>query len=83
MDRSRIGGVLIMILAVALAIVFLWGIALGSFWALAIPVAAGFLGVMALAFWIGWTMAVTETEFPETQIEEERPPGGAEGPRPS
>lgn len=80
---SRIGGGLIMVLAVVFTVVLLWGIALGSYWAVAIPVAVGFLGVMALAFWIGWTMAVTETEFPETQIEEERPADDAEGPRPS
>ena len=71
MDRSRIGGVLICLGTIVLSGLFLWGIAVRNYWALAIPILVAFLGVMALGFWIGWTMAVTETEPPIVQPKEE------------
>jgi hypothetical protein len=71
MDRSRIGGALICLGTVVLSGLFLWGIAVRNYWALAIPVLVAFLGVMALGFWIGWTMAVTETEPPVVEPKEE------------
>jgi hypothetical protein len=81
MDKSRIGGALICLGTVALTGVFLWGIAVRNYWALAAPVLVAFLGVMALAFWIGWTMAVTETEAPVPQPEgESASPGSSSSP---
>ena len=64
MDKSRIGGALICVAAIIAAALFLWGIYLQNYWAVAIPVIVGFLGVLALTFWIGWTIAVTEAEEP-------------------
>ena len=62
---SRFGGILICLISVVIAVVFLWAIFLGpalwAFWAVAIPVILGFLAVLALLFWIGWTMAAMET----------------------
>jgi len=55
-------------------IAFIWGIALQNYWAIAIPVIIGFLGVLALGFWIGWTMAVTEIEAPKPELTEESTP---------
>jgi len=49
---------------------FIGGIALQSYWAIAVPVIIGLFGVLALAFWIGWTMAVTEIEAPPQATEE-------------
>lgn len=72
---SRVGGVLICIISVVIALVFLWAIYLGppwAFWAVAIPVILGFLAVLALLFWIGWTMAAMETG-------EAKPPAKGEG----
>ena len=57
---SRVGGMLICLVTVVVAALFLWGIVAGppwSFWAVAVPVILGFLAVLALVFWIGWTMA--------------------------
>lgn len=71
MDKSRLGGALISLGTLVLTVLFLWGIAVRNYWALAAPVIVAFLGVMALGFWIGWTMAVTETEAPLPQPEEE------------
>lgn len=75
MDKSKIGGVIICVVSVVLVLVFLWGIAIQSYWAVAIPVLVAFVAVMALAFWIGWTMVVTETEIPAPTTEEERTTG--------
>lgn len=77
MDRSRIGGALICVGTLALSGLFLWGIAVRNYWALAIPVVVAFLGIMALGFWIGWTMAVTEIEPPVVQPSEETPSAGS------
>lgn len=71
MDKSRVGGIIICILSVALSLIFLWGISIQSYWAVAIPVLVAFVGIMVLAFWIGWTMVVTETEIPAPRTEEE------------
>jgi dipeptide/tripeptide permease len=54
--RARRTGVLVCIATVALAALFVTGLARESYWALAIPVAAGVLGVLILAFWIGYTV---------------------------
>lgn len=67
MDKSQVGGVLICLVSVVVAVLFLWGIAVQNYWALAIPVIIGILGVAALAFWIGWTMATTSPEVPSPQ----------------
>lgn len=71
MQTSRIVGALICLGTVLLAGVFLWGIALHSYWAIAIPVVIGTLAVLALGFWIGWNMAVTAIEAPAPQLTEE------------
>ncbi len=74
MQRSRIVGGLICLGTILVGIAFIWGIALQNYWAIAIPVIIGFLGVLALGFWIGWTMAVTEIEAPKPEITEESTP---------
>ena len=71
MDRSRIGGVLICLGTVTLAGLFIWGIVIGSYWAVAVPVIVLFLGILALAFWIGWTIATTATEVPKPEVTKE------------
>ena len=70
MQRSRIVGGLICLATVLVGALFIWGIALQSYWAIAVPVIIGLFGVLALAFWIGWTMAVTEIEAPPQATEE-------------
>ena len=53
---SRLQGLVICLAAVAAAVLFLVGIFLKSYWALAVPVAVGLLWLLGLAFWIGWTL---------------------------
>ena len=71
MEKSRTVGVVICLGTVLVGVAFIWGIALRNYWAVAIPVAIGFLAVLALAFWIGWTLAVTEIEAPKPELTEE------------
>ncbi|MFW6125821.1 MAG: hypothetical protein ACOC58_01825 [Chloroflexota bacterium] len=69
MQKSRLVGALICILIVVVGAAFVWGIVVKSYWALAIPVIIGFLGMLALGFWIGWTMTVTKIEPPPEATE--------------
>lgn len=73
MDKSKFGGGLISLASVVVAALFVWGIIAQYYWAIAIPVLIGFLGVLALTFWIGWTIAVTEAEPPSPPAVEEPP----------
>ncbi|MDP2952203.1 MAG: hypothetical protein Q8O76_02660 [Chloroflexota bacterium] len=62
---SKISGIILCLAALAVAAVFLWAVFQGgvaAYWAVAIPVAVGLLGILALIFWIGWTMLTTEAE---------------------
>jgi fucose permease len=72
MEKSRKVGVIICLGTVLVGLAFIWGIARQNYWAVAIPVLIGFLSVLALGFWIGWTMAVTEIEAPKPEITEEK-----------
>jgi len=60
-DTSRLWGAFLCIAIIGAAMVFLWGISIQSYWALAIPVMIGFLGILALGFWIGWTILTIKT----------------------
>jgi hypothetical protein len=82
-DTSRfLGGVLCAAITVV-AIVFLWGVSGRSYWALAIPVMIGFLGVLAMGFWIGWTILTIKTAPPPAEPSPPPRPGGGEEPGPS
>ena len=70
MSRAQLGGALICLGTVALAGLFIWGVAVENWLALAIPLALVFLSVLALAFWIGWTIATTKTEAPKPEPNE-------------
>ncbi len=63
-DTSRFWGGILCVAILIVAVIFLWGIAAQSYWALAIPVMVGFLGVLAMGFWIGWTILTIKTAPP-------------------
>ncbi|NWF56400.1 MAG: hypothetical protein HXY45_16565 [Syntrophaceae bacterium] len=63
-DTSRIWGGLFCLAMVIAAGIFLWGIAAQSYWAIAIPVMIGFLGLLSMGFWIGWTILTIKTTPP-------------------
>jgi len=66
-DTSRVWGALFCVVIIVVAVVFLYGVSLQSYWALAIPVIIGFLGILALGFWIGWTILTIKTTPPATE----------------
>ncbi len=63
-DKSRAYGLLICIATVVAAIFFIWGIKNQNYWAVAIPVLIGFLTLLGLAFWIGWTIVTIKSDIP-------------------
>ena len=79
-DTSRVWGGILCAAIVIVALVFLWGISFQSYWALALPVMAGFLGVLAMGFWIGWTILTIKTAPPAPETTS---PSSGEGAKPS
>jgi hypothetical protein len=61
-DRSRALGGLVCLAAIAAAGLFLYGISVESYWALALPTAALVLFVLGLVTWIGWTILTVRAE---------------------
>ena len=75
-ERSRVLGGLLCVGTAAAAALFLYGISVGSYWALALPIAALVLFVLGLVFWIGWTIATVQTS---AEGEALPPTGGGPG----
>ncbi len=75
-DTSRFWGGILCVAILVVAVIFLWGIAAQSYWALAIPVMVGFLGVLAMGFWIGWTILTIKTAPPAPDPPPPVPEGG-------
>ncbi len=73
-DSSRFWGAVFCLALLGAAVVFIWGVSVQSYWALAIPVAIGFLGILGLGFWIGWTILTIKTTppAPEPKPDEEK-----------
>jgi hypothetical protein len=80
-DTSRVWGGFFCVAMAIVAVIFLWGISAQSYWALAIPVMIGFLGVLAMGFWIGWTILTIKTAPPAA--EPPPPSRGVEKPSPA
>jgi hypothetical protein len=72
-DRSRLLGGLVCAGALLAGLLFLYGLAVESYWAIALPVAIGFVFVLWLVFWIGWTIATVRVEASGSPLP---PPGG-------
>ncbi len=75
-DSSRAQGGLICVGAVVLGTLFVLGLLVRSYWALALPVAVAVFFVLGLVFWVGWTIATVHVE-PEPAPE---PEPGSESP---
>jgi hypothetical protein len=61
-ERSRALGGVLCLGTVAGGALFLYGLAVQSYWAVALPLAALVLFVLGLVFWIGWTIATVQVE---------------------
>jgi len=67
---SRRAAVAICVASIALVLVFLGGLAQRSYWALAIPVAAAVLGILAMVFQIGWAVIRRRDTLPLKEARE-------------
>lgn len=76
-DSSRVQGGLLCAGVAITALVFLLGVLSESYWALAIPVAAGVFFVLGLAFWVGWTIATIRIEPQEPEPTAGAAPGAS------
>ena len=74
-ENSRILGGLVCLGSTLAIVLFLYGLAVHSYWALALPVAALFLFVAGLVFWIGWTIMTVQVEASGEPLV----PGGGSG----
>ncbi len=63
-ERSHQAGLIICVASAFAAFVFLIGVLRRSYMALALPVTAGFLGALYIAFWIGRALVTTPIEPP-------------------
>jgi len=64
---SRVQGLALCLGTFFAAFLFLVGVFTKNWWALAIPVGVGFLWLLGLGFWIGWTLLTIQVEpQPET-----------------
>lgn len=61
-EHSRVLGGMVCLAAALGAALFLYGLLVESYWALALPVAAVTLFVLGLVFWIGWTIATIQVQ---------------------
>ncbi|HZP57961.1 MAG TPA: hypothetical protein VFC53_10500 [Dehalococcoidia bacterium] len=63
-ERSRTYGMVICAISVFTGFAFIIGVLRKSYMALALPVTAGFLGALYIAFWIGRALVTTPIEPP-------------------
>ena len=79
-ERSKVLGGFVCLAAVVGAALFLYGLSVGSYWALAVPLATALLFVLGLVFWIGWTIATVRVEAEGQPLVGGGGPGGATRP---
>jgi hypothetical protein len=63
-ERSHTYGMAICATSAFIALIFSIGVLRKSYFALALPVAAGFFGALYIAFWIGRALITTPIEPP-------------------
>ena len=71
MNSSRIYGGLLCGGIILATIFFLIGIFQKNYWAIAIPVMLGFLGILCLGFWVGWTIMTIKIDVPAPEATQE------------
>ena len=80
-NSSLLGGIVCLAATLALFL-FLYGLAIQSYWAVALPVAAVFFFVLGLVFWIGWTIMTVRVEASGGPLVPGGGPGAAATPDP-
>jgi hypothetical protein len=82
-EGSRVLGGLVCLAATLAGVLFLYGLSVGSYWALALPLAALVLFVLGLVFWVGWTIATVQIEAEGEPLTGGGGPGAATVPDPT
>ena len=81
-ERSRVLGGVVCLAATLGAALFLYGLSVRSYWALALPLAVLLLFVLGLVFWVGWTIATVQVEAEGEPLAPGGGPGSATVPAP-
>jgi hypothetical protein len=76
MSKDQAIGLIIFSVCVIIAILYTVGLFLPTFegfrfWIVAVPVFIGFVAILAIGAWIGWTMATTPPPKPIEEITSE------------
>jgi hypothetical protein len=76
MSKDQALGMLLFLVCVIIAIMYTVGLFLPifegfRFWIVAIPVFIGFIAILAIGAWIGWTMATTPPPKPIEEVTSE------------
>ena len=80
MNKDKALGFLIFLACVVIAILYMMGLFLPYFegfrlWVVAIPVFVGFVAILGIGAWIGWTMATTSPPKPIEEMASEEEEG--------
>lgn len=76
MNKDQAIGLIIFIACVTVAIAYTAGLFMPffesyRFWIVAVPVFVGFIAILGIGAWIGWTMATTRPPKPTEEITSE------------
>ena len=75
-NRSRVVGAIICGSALTTAAVLVAGMRRRSYWAVAFPLLVASLGVLSVAFWIGWKLVMTQLPPLESTLDVRQEPRG-------
>ena len=64
-DYSKVKAFFLCLLTLALGLIFVYGIYIRSYWALAIPAALAALIILGMIFWVGIAIITTRSTLPE------------------
>ncbi|MEE8436079.1 MAG: hypothetical protein V3S64_14935 [bacterium] len=65
---ARLIALSICVASIAMGLVFLYGVAIESYWALAFPVGVAVLSLSSMVFWIGWAIVMQRTTVSEPEM---------------
>mgnify|MGYP007112378020 FL=1 len=66
-DYAKVKAFFLCALMLALAAIFLYGVYIRNYWALAIPAAAVTLVVLGMVFWVGIAIITARSTLPENK----------------
>jgi len=75
-NRSRVVGAIICGSSVTLGAALVAGVRRRSYWAVSLPLLVASLGVLSVAFWIGWTLVMTRLPPLEPTLAARQAPRG-------